>query len=142
MGELKRRGNVWWIRYYRDGRRHEESSHSAKKKVAIDLLRTREGDVANGVPVSAQIGRYRFADASSTLLAEYRINNRRSIDEAERRITSHLEPYSGGRRMASITTTDVLAYIDHRQKQGIVAPRGQRKGERIAESATPRSIAS
>lgn len=133
MGELRRRGKVWWIRYYRDGLRHEESSHSSKKKVAVDLLRTREGDVANGVPVSARIGRYRFADASSALLTEYRVNNRASIDEAKRRIVLHLEPYFGGRRMASITTADVLAYIDQRRKEGIVAGRGQRKGERIGD---------
>src|SRR5438094_4341449 len=38
MGELKRRGNVWWIRYCRNGRRYEESSGSDKKGVAINLL--------------------------------------------------------------------------------------------------------
>ena len=35
--------------------------------------------------------------------------------------------------MASISTADVLAYVDRRQKQGIVAARGERKGERISD---------
>ena len=41
MGELRQRGKVWWIRYYRNGRRQEESSRSTKKRVAIDLLKIR-----------------------------------------------------------------------------------------------------
>ena len=38
---------------------------------------------------------------------------RRSIDEAGRRITLHLQPYLSGRRTASITT-DLLACIDQK----------------------------
>ena len=52
MGELRQRRQVWWIRYYRNGKRHEESSHSTKKQAAIDLLKIRGGDIAKGVPVS------------------------------------------------------------------------------------------
>ena len=52
MGQLRKRGNVWWIRYYRNGRRFEESARTDKKEAARDLLRIREGDVAKGVPVS------------------------------------------------------------------------------------------
>jgi hypothetical protein len=123
MGELRQRGRVWWIRYYRNGQRHEESSHSPKKEVARDLLRRREGAVADGVPVTAQIGRFRFEDAAKALLTEHRVNKRRSLDEAERRIKLHLAPYFAGRRMAAVTTADVLAYIEHRRACGIVAAR-------------------
>src|SRR5688572_7969212 len=86
MGELKQRGRVWWIRYYRDGKREEESSGSTKKKVAIDLLRSREGKIADGVPITAKISRFRFDDAAADLLNEYKVNGRRSLDELERRI--------------------------------------------------------
>ena len=48
MGELKQRGWTWWIRYYRDGRRFEESSGSAKETYARRLLRLREGDSPRG----------------------------------------------------------------------------------------------
>src|SRR5215831_11336583 len=44
MGEIRKRGGVYWVRYYRHGRRHEESTHSDKYESARDLLRTREGD--------------------------------------------------------------------------------------------------
>ena len=39
MGELKKRGKIWWIRYYKNGRRHEESSGSTKEGDAKSLLR-------------------------------------------------------------------------------------------------------
>jgi integrase len=42
-------------------------------------------------------------------------------------------PFFGGWRMAGITTGDVVAYIAHRQKQGIVAVKGPRKGQRVAD---------
>jgi hypothetical protein len=45
MGELKQRGRTWWIRYFRDGRRFEESSGSAKETYARRLPRLREGDI-------------------------------------------------------------------------------------------------
>jgi hypothetical protein len=38
MGELKRRGQIWWIRYYKNGRRYEESSGSTKEAAAKGLL--------------------------------------------------------------------------------------------------------
>jgi hypothetical protein len=64
MGELKKRGQIWWVRYYRNGRRHEESSHSDLREDAVRLLKVREGDVARGLPVTPKIGRLRFDEAA------------------------------------------------------------------------------
>src|SRR5436190_1298634 len=115
MGELRKRGDVWWIRYYRNGKRHEESSRSTSKEVARDVLRRREGAIADGIPVTAKLNRFRFEEAATDALTEYKVNGRRSLDELERRIEKHLAPYFAGRRMASITTTDVRTYIAQRQ---------------------------
>lgn len=114
MGELRQRGSIWWVRYYRNGKRYEESSGSAKKGVAIDLLKTREGDGPGG-RVTPKIGRLRFEDAAADMLNDYRTNGKRSLDEVERRIRLHLEPWFGGRRLATITPVDVRAYIAKRQ---------------------------
>jgi integrase len=133
MGEIRKRGEVYWIRYYRNGQRHEESSHSKTKQGAIDLLRLQEGDIAKGLPISAKINRLRFDAAAADLETEYRVNRRRSADELARRIRLHLTPFFGGRRMASITPADVRAYIAHRQEQGVIAWKGTRKGTRIAD---------
>lgn len=93
MGELRQRGRTWWVRYYRNGQRHEESAHSRTKQAAIDLLRVREGDVAKGVPVSAKVGRLRFEEAATDVLNDYRTNGKRSLGHVERRVQLHLTPF-------------------------------------------------
>lgn len=119
MGELRLRGRVWWVRYYRDGRRFEESSGSAKEGDARRLLRLREGDVERGLPVSPKIGRLRFEEAAQDLINEYKTNSRKSLADLETRITLHLAPYFGGRRMSAITTSDVRSYIAERQEETV-----------------------
>lgn len=114
MGELRKRGNIWWIRYYRNGRRHEESSGSKKKTVAKNLLALREGDKAKGLPVSAKIGQLRFDEAAAQVVADYEQNRRSTTADVEARIRLHIKPFFGDRRMSSITTADVRAYIAKR----------------------------
>lgn len=115
MGEVRQRGCIWWIRYYRNGRRYEESSGSNKKGVARDLLKTREGDIVRGLPVTPKIGRLRFEEAVADVANDYRVNGRRTLSDLERRIVKHLNPFFGGRRMSAITTADVRAFIASRQ---------------------------
>ena len=115
MGQLRKRGNVWWVRYYRNGRRHEESSRSTRKGDAERLLRIREGDVAKGIPVTAKLGRLRFDEAVADVVTDYRVNGKKSLRDVQTRIRLHLEPFFGGRRMASITTADVRTYVASRQ---------------------------
>lgn len=116
MGELKKRGRIWWIRYYRNGKRQEESSGSTKEAEARTLLKQREGDIAKGVPLTQTVGRIRFEEAIADLVNDYRSNGKRSLDDTERRIQKHLRPYFEGRRLASITTADVRAYVAARQR--------------------------
>jgi integrase len=115
MGELRKRGRIWQLRYYRNGVRQEESSRSKNMEVARDLLRTREGAIAGGIPVTAKISRFRFEEAAADLITEYKVNGRKSLDELERRIEKHLTPFFGGRRMSSITTADVRTFTLARQ---------------------------
>jgi integrase len=71
-----------------------------------------------GLPVGPKVGKIRFEDAADDLETEYRVNERRSLDELGRRIRLHLKPFFGGRRLASITTADVRTFIDERQQAG------------------------
>jgi hypothetical protein len=70
------------------------------------------------------------------------VNGRRSVDELERRIRLHVLPSFGGRRLASITTADVNAFIVKRQKDVMLIgeddEREQRKysnGEIVQETS-------
>jgi len=115
MGEVRRRGQIWWLRYYREGQRHEESSRSRKKGDAERLLKLREGDVIRGVPVTAKIGQLRFEEAATDLLTDYRVNGRSTTSDTERRIRLHLRPRFGKKRLASLTTSDIRRHIESRQ---------------------------
>lgn len=111
MGEIRQRGGIYWIRYYRNGRRQEESSRSATKQVAIDLLKLREGTLARGGTVTARMSRFRFEEAAADVVTDYRVNAQSSVRSVERRIRKHLQPFFGGRRMVAIGTADVKTYI-------------------------------
>jgi integrase len=121
MGELRQRGKIWWIRYYRDGRRFEESAKTDKYEKARDILKDREGDVAKGVPFSPSMARMKFDEAMTDIETEYTVNKRDSLDHLKRRIALHLKPWFRGRRMTKITTADITAYVEHRQKAGAAA---------------------
>ena len=67
MGQIRKRGEIYWIRYYRAGKRHEESTRSTRRGDAERLLKLREGDVAKGIPISPAIVRFTFDDAATDL---------------------------------------------------------------------------
>jgi len=137
MGELKKRGQIWWIRYYRNGRRQEESSGSTKEGDARSLLRRREGDIERGIAITPKVGQIRFEEAVKDLLNDYRTNRKRSLDDVERRIEKHLTPFFGNRKMASITTADIREYIASRQAETTVA---RKAFTFTARDGTPRHV--
>ena len=86
MGQIRKRGKVWWVRYYRNGKRHEESARSTRKGDAVRLLKIREGDVAKGVPVSSKVGQLRFDQAVADVVTDYQVNRRKTANQLERRV--------------------------------------------------------
>ena len=125
MGSIYQRNakGPWWIAYVGlEGKQHCESSRNRSAGVkgthadATRLLNLREGKIAEGVPITPQIGRLTFDDAAADLLNDCTTNGKRSHGVVKRRVKKHLAPYFNGRRMANITTPDVRAYVAHRQK--------------------------
>src|SRR5438552_19018853 len=49
--------DVWWIKYYKDGKPIRESSETAKESDAKKLLKLREGDAVKAIPVTPRINR-------------------------------------------------------------------------------------
>jgi integrase len=64
------------------------------------------------------MARMRFEDAMKDLETEYEVNRRDSLDHLKRRIKLHLTPFFRGRRMGSLRTADINAYVQERQKGG------------------------
>ena len=82
------------------------------------MLRTREGDVERGIPINPKMGRITFEDAAADLLNDYKVNGKETHAHAKRRIDLHLKPLFKGKRLLSITTTEIRAYVAGRQAVG------------------------
>ena len=109
-------GKTWWIQYYRNGRRYQESSKSNGKRVAIDLLKQREGDISKGRIPGIHFDRVTFEELAEGFLGDYRINQKKSLVRAERNVR-HLRAFFEGYRVPEITTLKVQAYIEQRLEQ-------------------------
>ncbi len=123
MGMLYRRGCIWWVKYYRNGKCFRESSKSKSRSDGKQLLRKREGEITTGVFLGLETERVRFEELAQDLLNEYQTNNRKSLVWLKRRINLHLMPFFGGCRTVDVTTERVRAYIIHRQQEGFTGAR-------------------
>jgi hypothetical protein len=103
-----------WIKYLQHGRVIRENTQTDNIVKARRMLRDREGDVEKGVPISPDVGRITFDDAVADLLNDYSINRKKTYDDVRRRIRKYLSPFFGNRRMITITTTELRAYVTKR----------------------------
>ncbi len=117
MGSIFRRGSVYWVKYYRAGKAYRESSHSKKEFDAIRLLRLREGQIVENRFPGLRVGKVQFDELAEDLLADYRVNGKRSLPRAEQSL-KHLSTLFGGMRAINITTDRIRDYILNRQGSG------------------------
>jgi len=96
-GKMKE-STVWWISYYRNGVKMRESSESDKISVAKEILKKREGTIADGVPISPRMTKVKFKELATDVVNDYRMNDRASMEETERTFRLHILPRFGERR--------------------------------------------
>lgn len=120
MGCVYKRGNIYWIKYYRHGKPYQESSKSKKESDALRLLRNREGEIAEGKLPGIYFDRVKFDDLAEDMLADYRIQGRKSLDRAKLSV-SHLTRFFGGYTVPEITTPAINQYIEGRLGDGMSA---------------------
>jgi len=115
MGSLYKRGNTWWLKYFRNGKPYRESSGTDKKMVAEKILERKEGDIAQGMVPGIQFDKVTFDELAEEFLTEYRINNRKSLDRAELSI-KHLRNGFEGIKITELTTPRIQEYVSERIK--------------------------
>ena len=116
MGSLYKRGNVWWIKYYRNGKCYRKSSGSTKKMVAKKFLNRKEGDIAKGEFYEIDFSKVIFDDLAADFLMDYEINENKSLDRAKQSLT-HLMVEFEGAKVIDITTQRIQSiYIQDRKK--------------------------
>lgn len=133
-GSVYKVGRIYWISWYdASGTRHAESSGSTLKGEAQDRLMERTGAVKHHLPVVKYAEKMTVDQGLQLVVNDYKVNGKRAIEDARRRIEKHLLPYFRGQRMANITAGEVQAYLAHRKTQGTISWRGKTKGQRIGE---------
>jgi len=115
MGSIYKRGNTYWIKYYRAGKPYRESTHSDKESEAKKRLRLREGQVAENRFPGLKVERIRFDELAGDMISDYKVNGMKSIERLERSI-KHLKSFFDGMKAIDITTERIRSYILLRQE--------------------------
>jgi integrase len=113
-----REGEIWWVKYYKDGKPFFESSESTRETDAKKLLKRREGAIINGEHIEPKFGKVLIDELLADVETDYAIQKQSSLPDLKRRNRLHLLPYFGGRRAGSITTTEMKKFIEFRQEAG------------------------
>jgi len=114
MGMIYKRGRVYWIKYYRNGKPYRESSKSKKEADARRLLKKREGEISQGKPPGIYFDKVRFDELAEDFLTDYRLNVK-DVVRAELNIR-HLKREFEGMRVVEITTPRIGQYKEKRKK--------------------------
>src|SRR5712692_6814555 len=119
-GSVYKRGNVYWLRYYRNGQPFSESAQTEVKSEARAKLRARVQESRTDKFVPPQIDRITISDLVQNLLAWYTTENRKPTFAADvrSRWTRHLEPFFGTMRASQLGTDQQRAYRARRTGEG------------------------
>jgi len=115
LGRPYLRGTMWWVEYWHRGQRFRESSHSTKEKEAWKLLKCRWKEIGRGQPVGPQLERTTFDDLMEGIRADYKANERRSLERLETSI-KHLTNFFGWDKAIDITFDRLNQYIAQRRE--------------------------
>ena len=81
MGSIYKRGNVYWIQYYRNGKPYRETTKSKKESDAKRLLKKREGEISEGNLPGIYFDRIRFDELAEGLIRDYMIRLKTSMTQ-------------------------------------------------------------
>ena len=118
MGCLYRRNKIYWIKYYRNGKAIMESTQSDKKEVASRLLKQREGEISKGEIPGVYYDKIRFDELAEDYLTDYRINNKKTLNDAQRNV-ARLKVFFEGMRVTEIDTARIKDYTSSRLEAGL-----------------------
>jgi len=118
MGTIYKRGQTYWVKYYRNSKPFHESTGSTKETDAKRLLRSREGEISQGNLPAIYFDKVQFDELAEDFLTDYRVNQRKSLARAERSV-GHLKEFFSGYHVTQITTPRIQAYIEDRITNGV-----------------------
>jgi integrase len=116
MGHIYKRGNIYWIKYYRNGKPYRETTRSKKEADAKRLIKRREGEISQGKLPGIYFDKVLFNDLAENLLTDYLINDRKT--KTIKNCIAHLYSKFDGMRVVQITVDRIKEYIENRLSDG------------------------
>jgi integrase len=111
------RGQIWWIKFYRNGRPIRESSGSENEADAKRLLKIRQGEVESGKYRNPTATKANVSDLLDLVIADYRIEKKRSTADLISRIEKNIRPKIGSIRVGLFGTAQADRYIQDRRQE-------------------------
>src|SRR4030042_3497652 len=118
MGYVYKRGDIYWLKYYRHGKPYRESSKSEKVTDAQRLLKKREGEIAEGKLPGIYFDKVTFDELAKDLVTDYTVNGRDTLKRVQWSIGCLKKSFEG-MRATDITTDKIKAHIEKRMKEGL-----------------------
>ena len=109
---------VFWLKYSRYGKSYRESTRTTDKGKAQKMLKVRLSEITTGQFIGPKAEKVRVEELADDFIREYRINGRKSLDDATTRWNLHLKPVFGGTKAIEVTSDHVARYVDVRQQEG------------------------
>jgi integrase len=118
MGSIYLRGQLYHIKYYKNGRPIREATHSGVYADAERLLKKRQGEIVTGKFAGPAIERVTMRQLLAAVETDYELNERSSLPQLTARLDNHLLPAFGHLRAVGFGTHDLNEYCQLRKKQG------------------------
>jgi integrase len=113
---LQKGSAFYWVKYYWNGKAFRESTRTTNRQEAGRYLRKRLGEIATGNFYGPVADRVTVTELAEDFLRDYRINERKSLDDAEARWELHLKPFFGHMKAAEVSSDLVARFVDSRLK--------------------------
>ncbi len=117
-GTVYLRGRIWWIQYYRGGKKFRESSGSVNRADAVRLLRVRLAQAHLGQLPELGDKKAKLEDLIELVRRDYILNNRRTLGRLEC-VASRLLRNFGGMRADRITAAMISDFVMQRFGEGV-----------------------
>jgi integrase len=118
MARIYKRGNIYWVQYYRGGKYYRESSGSDKLSDAKKIAQMRSGEMAQGKMLNLKVEKTSFDEIAADYVTDYKMNGKKSLERAEIMV-KHLGKFFEGYRAINISSQSIKNYIVTRQEKKV-----------------------
>jgi integrase len=118
MASLYKRGNVWWVKSYRNGKMVRTSLKTTDRVEAKRRMKEVVDRVPSTLSGTKDIPSVTWETAAQDLLDYYRAYGTRDPVNAGYQI-AHLNRYFHGMKLGAVDAAAILGYVTHRRSQGV-----------------------